>query len=87
MVSRAGAREFDAAGAVHLDSADGQKIGVCKTLSADGKEVRLYCHSPGREHKERAISGRFVERFEAGLTKLSQGLNKPRTQKCKARIL
>lgn len=87
VVSRAGARQFDAAGAMHIDSASGHRIGVCKTLSDDGKEVRLYCHSPGREHKERAMSGRFVERFEAGLTKLAQGLSTPRGEKCQARIL
>jgi transposase len=43
--------------------------------------VDLYCHSPGRELKETAINARFVQRFEAGLQKLADGLKKPRGQK------
>ena len=52
-----------------------------KVLSDDGHEVRLYCHSTGREKKEVAIVGRFVERFEQGLVKLNLGLAKPRGEK------
>jgi hypothetical protein len=35
----------------------------------------------GRQTKETAISARFVKEFEAGLSKLADGLSKPRTQK------
>jgi hypothetical protein len=49
-------------------------------LSEDGTEVRLYCHSEGRETKETAIAARFVARFETGLETLAAGLSKPRGQ-------
>jgi hypothetical protein len=44
-------------------------------------EVRLYCHSTGRETKEIAITARFVTRFKTGLTALAAGSSKPRGQK------
>ena len=47
-------------------------------MSDDGTEVRLYCHSPGRDTKETAIAGRLVTRFETGLAALAAGLSKPR---------
>jgi hypothetical protein len=50
-------------------------------LSADAQEVRLYCHSPGREQKEVAIVARLTQRFEQGLAKLREGLAKPRGEK------
>lgn len=39
-----------------------------------------------RQTKETAISARLVKQFEAGLTKLADGLSKPRTQKTIAAI-
>ena len=52
-----------------------------KVLSEDAKEVRLYCHSPGREQKQTAIVARLTQRFEDGLAKLSQGIAKPRGER------
>ncbi len=52
-----------------------------------GREARLYCHSPGREAKDNAISARFCERFETGLNKLAEGLSKPRGEKRYPKIL
>ena len=52
-----------------------------KVLSDDAQEVRLYCFSEERAAKERGIVERFAKRFEDALTKLSEGLSKPRTQK------
>ena len=52
-----------------------------KVLSEDAQEVRLYCFSEERAAKERGIVERFAKRFEDALTKLSEGLSKPRTQK------
>ncbi len=46
-----------------------------KVVSED--ETRLYCFSEERANKDRGI----VERFETALTKLSDGLSRPRTRK------
>lgn len=46
-----------------------------------GKEVRLYCHSAGRERKERGMTGCFARRFESALQKIADGLRKPRGEK------
>lgn len=80
-VSREQHRQFDANAATTLQSAGGETIRVHKVLSADAREVRLYCHSSGREKKEVAIVGRFAERFEKGLAKLQIGLTTPRGEK------
>lgn len=80
-VSREQHRQFDAHEATALESAGGETIRVHRVLSDEGQEVRLYCHSTGREKKEVAIVGRFVERFEQGLVKLELGLAKPRGEK------
>lgn len=84
---RGGHRQFDPEQAVAFVSAGGDKIRVQKVLSEDGQEARLYCHSPGREAKDNAISARFCSRFEAGLHKLAQGLGKPRGEKRQTKIL
>jgi transposase len=81
VVSREQHRQFDAQAATALDSAGGETIRVHKVLSDDGQEVRLYCHSTGREKKEVAIVERFAERLEKALTQLAQGLSKPRGEK------
>lgn len=68
-------------GTVTVLSAGGETIRVEKVLDAEAKEVRLFCHSPGRERKEVGISERFATRFEAGLAKLAAGLTRPRGTK------
>lgn len=87
VVSREKARQFDPAQAVELTAAGGQRIGLHKVLSADAQEVRLYCHSPGREQKETAIAARLTQRFEQGLAKLSEGLTRPRGEKRTDKII
>lgn len=64
-----------------IESAGGDPIHLQKEISEDGKEVRLYCHSAGREAKETAMVTRFSGRFEAGLQKIVDGLPKPRAEK------
>lgn len=86
VVSREAARHFDPEQAQFLEAAGGETIGLNRVLSEDGQEVRLYCHSPGREDKERAIDERLCARFEVGLAKLQAGLGTPRGEKRKARI-
>jgi hypothetical protein len=81
VVSRERGRQFDPDQAVDTLTASNETIQLQRVLNADGTEVRLYCHSTGRDTKETAISGRFVTRFETGLTKLAAGLSKPRAQK------
>ena len=81
VVSRERGRQFDPAQAIDTLTASNETIQLQRVLNADGTEVRLYCHSTGRDTKETAISGRFVTRFETGLTKLAAGLSKPRAQK------
>src|SRR6202521_2401396 len=81
VVSRERGRKFDPELAVNTLTASNETIRLQRVLSEDGTEVRLYCHSEGRETKETAISARFVTRFEAGLEKLAAGLARPRGQK------
>ena len=81
VVSRERVRQFDIKQAVETTNASQDIIRLQRVVSEDGKEVRLYCHSEQRENKERAMTDQFIERFEKGLTKLSDGLTKPRNQK------
>ena len=81
VVSRERGRQFDPAQAIDTLTASNETIQLQRVLNADSTEVRLYCHSTGRDTKETAISGRFVTRFETGLAKLAAGLDKPRAQK------
>lgn len=81
VVSRERTRQFDPLQAVEISAAGGQRIRLHKVLSADGQEVRLHCHSPGREQKEVAIITRLTQRFEQGLAKLCEGLATPRGEK------
>ena len=41
----------------------------------------MYCYSERRARKEEGIAKRLMERFEASLDKLSEGLSRPRTTK------
>jgi transposase len=81
VVSRERDRQFDPDLAISTLTASGETIRIQRVLSEDGDEVRLYCHSPGRDGKESAITKRFVTRFEEALIKLAAGLSNPRAQK------
>jgi hypothetical protein len=81
VVSRERTRQFDPDQAVQTLTASNETVRLQRVLSEDGAEVRLYCHSEGREAKETAITGRCVTQFEEGLAKLAAGLDKPRGQK------
>ena len=86
VVSRERTRHFDPEQAIETLTASEETIRLQRVLSEDGEEVRLHCHSAGREAKETAITDRFVKRFEAALTRLAEGLSKPRGQKQLATI-
>jgi len=83
VVRRSGARQFDETLAVETQTAGGEIVRLQKKLSADGKEIELYCHSKGREEKEVAMVKRFCDKFEAGLKKIAEGLasDKPHGEK------
>ena len=73
-------------GEMTVTTAGGETIRVERVLDEAASEVRLYCHSPGREAKENGISQRFCDRFETGLQKLVDGLKRPRGAKSPAVI-
>ena len=58
-----------------------QTVQLHKVVSTDPDEVRLYCYSEERAHKEQAIVERAAARFEAALTMLNDGLARPRAHK------
>ena len=87
VVRRGGARQFDDVRAVAIKTANGETLRIQKEVSEDGKEVRLYCHSQGREAKETAMMSRFIQGFEAGLKKIAGGLLKPRSEKRPDKLL
>jgi len=87
VVRRGGVRQFDASQSVATLTAGGEIVKLQKTTSADGTEVELYCHSSGRQAKEVAMVERFCKRFEAGLQKLADGLQKPRGEKNADKLL
>lgn len=86
VVGRERERRFDADMATTLVSAGEETIQVVRELDETGQEVRLHCHSPGRELKESGIMARFCTRFEDGLSKLANGLTTPRGEKRPERI-
>lgn len=81
VVSRARPEGVDLDQAQTLQTASDQAVHVQSVPSDDGTETRLVCYSEPRAQKEQGINQRFVERFEAALQKLHEGLSKPRTTK------
>lgn len=81
VMSRERTRQFDPNKAVETLTSGAETIRLQRVLAEDGAEVRVYCHSEGRQAKETAIADRFVKRFEEGLAKLADGLTKPRCEK------
>ena len=81
VVSRERTRQFDETAAVCLQTASRQQIQVQQVISEDGTEMRLYCYSPAREGKERAMLKKATARFERRLAELHEGLSRPRTHK------
>ena len=86
VVSRLRERQFDAALATEVQSAGKVGIKLQRVLDEQG-HVLLYCHSPAREQKDRAIDDTKAAGFEAVLLKLQAGLSKPRGTKDVAKIM
>ena len=70
-------RQFDPSLATEVQSAGNVTIKLQRVLDAQG-HVLLYCHSPAREEKDRAIDTAKASGLEAALTKLHASLSKPR---------
>jgi len=87
VVSRERTRSFDADQAVNISTISDHPIKIQRVISEDGDEVRLYCYSDQRQEKERAITERFVKRFEAGLQKIADSLAKPHGTKKQDKVL
>ena len=77
VVSKRRERQFDPSLATEVQSAGDVTIKLQRVLDAQG-HVLLYCHSPAREEKDRAIDTAKASGLEAALTKLQAGLTKPR---------
>lgn len=75
VVSKLRERQFDPSQASAVQSAGGQTIQLQRVEDPSG-EVRLYCHSPAREEKDRAIDTAKALGFEAALSRLQAGLTK-----------
>lgn len=77
VVSKLRERQFDPALATEVQSAGNVTIKLQRVLDAQG-HVLLYCHSPTREEKDRAIDTAKASGLEAALAKLQASLAKPR---------
>ena len=77
VVSRLRERQFDSTRATEVESAGQATIKIQRVLDEQGHAL-LYCHSPARELKDRAIDEAKSAGFEAVLLKLQAGLSKPR---------
>jgi hypothetical protein len=77
VVSKLRERQFDPALATEVQSAGDVTIKLQRVLDAQG-HVLLYCHSPAREEKDRAIDTAKASGLEAALVKLQAGLSKPK---------
>ena len=85
VVSRKQSRVFDPDLATEVATASGEPVQV-QRVQGTGGEVLLYCYSPARAEKDRAIDTKKADFFEAELTKLAAGLTKPRATKDPAKI-
>ena len=86
VVSRLRERQFDPALATEVRSAGDVPIRIQRVLDEQGHAL-LFCHSPAREQKDRAIDAAKTAGFEAVLAKLQAGLSKPRGTKDVAKIM
>ena len=80
VVSKLRERQFDPTLSTEVQSAGDVTIKLQRVLDAQG-HVLLYCHSPAREEKDRAIDTAKASGLEAALTKLQASLSKPKGRK------
>ena len=84
--SRLRERQFDPALATEVQTAGQATVKLQRVIDDQGN-VLLYCHSPAREQKDRAIDAAKAAGFEAVLTKLQARLSKPRGTKDLGKIM
>ena len=77
VVSKLRCRQFDPSLATEVQSAGEVTIKLQRVLDAQG-HVLLYCHSPAREEKDRAIDTAKASGLEAALARLQASLGKPK---------
>ena len=77
VVSRKRERQFDPALATEVQTAGDVTIKIHRVDDAKTGEARLYCHSPAREQKDRAIDDAKCLRFETSLQNIALALSKP----------
>ena len=78
VVSKLRERQFDPSQATEVLSAGQVPIKLQRVANESDKgEVLLYCHSPAREEKDRAIDTAKATGLEAALAKLQASLSKP----------
>jgi transposase len=87
VVSRKRERQFDSEMASEVQTAGDATIKIQRVRDANSGEALLYCHSPAREQKDRAIDDAKSSRFEATLQKLADGLSKPASAKTTSKIM
>ena len=87
VVSRERHKQFDAEAAILIREEGDTQIRAQRVVDEVTGEVRLYCHSTGREAKERGIERRFSTRLEADLQYLAEGLHLPRRVKHYEKVL
>jgi transposase len=85
VVSRKQTRSFDSDKAIAVATSSGEPVQIHRA-EGDNGEVLLYCYSPMRAEKDRAIDSKKANFFEVELQKLADGLTKPRATKDPAKI-
>ena len=87
VVSRQRKRQFDAQQAVEVRTAGDQIIQIQRVMDQGTGEAHLYCHSPSRELKERAMDESKSSAFVAALQKIAAALGTPAGIKAMADVM
>ena len=87
VVSRQRSRQFDEARSVEVQTAGDVTIKIQRVMDAKNGEAHLYCHSPDRELKERAMDDAKSNAYVAALQKIVASLAKPGTGKTMAKVM
>lgn len=86
VVSRQRSRQFDDAQSVEVQTAGDATIKIQRVMDTQNGEAHLYCHSPDREIKERAMDDAKSNAFIAALQKIVAALARPGNGKTLAKV-